>query len=351
MICTSFVLRQLTFVDSAIADIGPGNTSKDLKEYKDEFAKLQRDWQHKMFSPVPGNFWAQYISHVVTTYNTATHIPNLMVEAKLNSSNVTSQDSAAQQQLHLDLLTAATEHRDVWERSVTDQLDKARAEHTKLSLKTPGSVRCRRLMVHIQRLVDDIKNTKAPQFVDATHAHADSQADILPKKPYYEDLDVNQAYEFWNQRLDLKTANNVWSFAGKSVPIEANLEAPNIGKIMSHTFCVMAHQTWQHVLGPRLENQAIMRELGKPDVGTDVCTIVAIAGHEPWEEDSPHVFNMLRDINQTFFSKLPGIECVLVPSGGLNNPTKGKRVKCGSEDEDIREMAPTMKKQKSANIF
>lgn len=347
MICSTFILRRLTCMDSAITDIGPGNMSEELKNYKQQLNKLQQDWQHKMFSPVASNFWAQYVSHQVTTYNTATHIRNLIVEAKLNSSNVASQDSAAQQQLDLDLLTAAKEHRDVWERNATDQLDKTRAEHTKLSLKTPGSVRCRRLMAHIQRLMDDIKNTKAPQFVDATHAHADSQADIPPKKPYYEDLDVSQAYEFWIQRLDLKTATNVWSFAGKSVPIEANLEAPNMGKIMSQTFCVMAHQTWQHVLGPRLENQAIMRELGKPDV----ATIVAVAGHEPWEEDSLRVFNMLRDINQRFFSKLPGIECVLVPSGGLNNTTKGKRVKRGSEDEDVQEMAPTMKKQRSANIF
>lgn len=80
--------------------------------------------------------------------------------------------------MHLDLLTAAQEHRDIWARSVQAQLDKAKEEHANLSLYKPSSVKCARLQSHIQHLLNDLNYIESTKHVNAAYSHADSRADV-----------------------------------------------------------------------------------------------------------------------------------------------------------------------------
>ncbi|KAI4233436.1 MAG: hypothetical protein LQ349_004413 [Xanthoria aureola] len=297
---------------------------------------MQRDWQNKMWSPSASSFFAQFVMHTVTQYNTNTHIHNLLVAAKMKSFNVAPQATMEQQK-----------HLDVWERSVSDQLDKAKAEHIRLSIESPANVQCARLNYHIQRLYQDLHDIQLSRQVDATYEHIDSVHDVPLPEPYYEELDTKAAYEFWNHRLDLKTATNIWNWARKSVPIEANLQAPNIGTVMSQTFSLMAHQTWTHVLRPRYENQMIRRALSQAgqDALADLILVTSVGAPELQKEDSRLVYRMLRETNQRCLESMPGIECVMVPSSGLNRQREGKHPKRDLEDDDIQFITPIAKRQ------
>lgn len=336
-------------MDSACADIAPQHphVKAELAKYRKEFDKMQKDWQNRMWSPSASSFFAQFVTHTVTQYNTNTHVRNLLVAAKMKSFNVHPQATMEQRNERIDLLTAAREHLDVWERSVSNQLDKAKAEYTRLSIESPANVQCARLQYHIQRLYGDLHDIKLSRQVDATYEHMDSVDDVPPPEPYYEELDTKAAYEFWNHRLDLATATNIWTWARKSVPIEANLQAPNIGTVMSQTFSLMAHQTWTHVLRPRYENQMIRRALSQagPDALADLILVTTVGAPELQKEDSRLVYRMLRESNQHLFDSMLGIESVMVPSSGLNRQREGKLPKRDLEDHDIQFITPIAKRQ------
>lgn len=336
-------------MDSACIDVAPQSphAEAELAKYRKGFDKMQKDWQKRMWSPSASGFFAQFVTHTVTQYNTNTHVRNLLVAAKLKSFNVTPQATMEQRNEHTDLLTAAREHLDVWERSITDQRDKAKAEYTRLSIESPANVQCARLQYHIKRLYGDLHDIKLSRQVDATYEHMDSVDDVPPPEPYYEELDTKAAYEFWNHRLDLATATNIWTWARKSVPIQANLEAPNIGTVMSQTFSLMGHQTSTHVLRPRYENQMIRRAVSQagPDALADLILVTTVGAPELQKEDSRLVYRMLRESNQGFLESMPGIECVMVPSSGLAREREGKLAKRDMEDHDIQFITPIAKRQ------
>lgn len=109
----------------------------------------------------------------------------------------------------------------------------------------------------------------------------------------------------------------------------------------------MAHQTWTHVLRPRYENQMIRRALSQAgqDALADLILVTSVGAPELQKEDSRLVYRMLRETNQRCLESMPGIECVMVPSSGLNRQREGKHPKRDLEDDDIQFITPIAKRQ------
>ncbi|KAL8669917.1 MAG: hypothetical protein Q9168_005512 [Polycauliona sp. 1 TL-2023] len=155
----------------------------------------------------------------------------------------------------------AKEHHDIWVRSIQNQIDQAKQSYAESSMSSEGSVAAQRFLKHIQRLQKELINVRSAISIDAEYAHGDSEADVPPALPYYDDLSIEQAYQFWNQRLDLDTAINIWRFAYKAVPIEQNLLSENIGFIITQTFVVIAHNSWRAVIQKRFLNESVRAHL------------------------------------------------------------------------------------------
>ena len=49
------------------------------------------------------------------------------------------------------------------------------------------------------------------QHINAAHALGNSRDDIVPLEPYYDDVDIKEAYIIWKQRLNPNVAIKVFS--------------------------------------------------------------------------------------------------------------------------------------------
>ncbi|KAL8729584.1 MAG: hypothetical protein Q9166_004664 [cf. Caloplaca sp. 2 TL-2023] len=316
----------------AVCDVVSPNTCTDFAEHNKQYDKWSKDVQYSMFSCNARHWWGDWVSYEVTTFNTKAHIRNLQAEVKrLSFASLLAGDSDSGEAIKTgqhEVLAAAEDHRQIWERSIQTQIDKIEPELKEFSRNgKPWGAEGMRLQTLMTKLATDIQDIRSLASIGATLTGTEPITDLPPDSKYYQELTIAEIDEFWKERLTLEMACNTWNWYMDKVPIEENLNSPDMGRIMTETFCVAAHATWVHVMGPRLENT---------------------------KEEQKNVYRAVRELAALRFQALPGIECIRVPPTGPNPFTmKGKKItKRPYEDDDdadadIGDLPLGMKRQRS----
>ncbi|KAL9007443.1 MAG: hypothetical protein Q9180_009654, partial [Flavoplaca navasiana] len=210
-------------------------------------------WQGLMYSCAnQESFFPSFVAHEVTSHNVRAHIMKLVAAFwELQPTEGAPRQSAAVQELQTKLMSAAIEQAYRWFQAVQQHATMCGAEWASLKHKERSGPKGKVLDALIRQLRIDKREVGA--LKNRLEASTRDDNDAAPLA-YYHDLSNQDRIKFWEDRLDLEVATQIWWCMNNFIPIEQNLTAPMIGPRMRKTYCTTAMAAWTYCISRRVEN-------------------------------------------------------------------------------------------------
>ncbi|KAL8683885.1 MAG: hypothetical protein Q9186_000228 [Xanthomendoza sp. 1 TL-2023] len=201
--------------------------------------------------------WPQFVAYEATTHDSKAHIFNLEIASRRASIGQGTPEYSKLRKVRFDMLIGLKRHHAAWAQSVQNHLS---SERSLLHAKDPN---CQtsdgKLAQHlINQLVEDLEEIHNFNPKDDNLMAPVTCVEALPPMAqFYHEMNAEARINFWQSRLTMEIASQVWAWAKETIPIQENLDSEHIGHVMRYSFSVAAAHTYRNYVMPQLEEQEL----------------------------------------------------------------------------------------------